>query len=75
MFLVSPHCCLRWADGFVVGDIPLGRAPCGAKLKAPAKAPAKAVPAKSAGGSRRRTVERYAAGYHNISYLSDACLC
>ena len=54
---------LRWADGFVVGELPLGR---------PAPKPkAKATGGGSSGGSRRRTVERYSPAYHNISYLSE----
>ena len=56
---------LRWADGFVVGDTPLGRA------TPPGRAKEKST---SAAGSRRRTVERYSSSYHNLSYLSAAWL-
>ena len=68
---------LRWADGFVVGDIPLGRV-AGKSVPAKAvtaKATMKAPPAmKSAGGSRRRNVEKYSSSYHSIAYLSVSCL-
>ncbi|CAE7944053.1 unnamed protein product [Symbiodinium sp. KB8] len=66
---------ITWSDGFVVGDLPLGRP----AAKTPAKganvrpAPAAGRPV-SAGGSRRRQVERYSQSYHCIAYLSDASL-
>ena len=59
---------ITWSDGFVVGDAPLGR---------PAGGGGKMIPAKagnnrpvSAGGTRRRQVERYSQSYHSIAYLS-----
>ena len=59
---------LRWSDGFVVGDVPLGRGKAPSKA---GKAPSKSV---SLGGSRRRNVERYSPSYHSIAFLSDSCL-
>ena len=55
----------RWSDGFVVGDIPLGR-----PAKAPAALPPKGGKTSLHGQSRRRTVEKYSSSYHNIAYLS-----
>ena len=56
----------------MVGDVPLGRPSTKAPGKAAGgKAAAKAV---SAGGSRRRNVERYSPSYHSIAYLSDSRL-
>ena len=59
------HTELRWSDGFVVGDIPLGR-----PAKAPAAVPPKGGKTSLHGQSRRRTVEKYSSSYHNIAYLS-----
>ena len=51
---------LMWGDGFVIGAVPTGRGSASVNPKA-----------KSAPGSRRRTVERYSSSYHNLSYISE----